>query len=199
MADYGCARMTVSKAIGALVQTGLIERRKKAGSFVVQPRLQTAVLEIPDIPTLLASRGEAYRFQRLSRRERALDSDDFDEAAIDASGYVLEVSGVHFANAAPFAVEHRVLNLAAVPEAHELPFDKVPPGSWLLEHVPWTEARHQISAVNVDAATARRLNIARSQACLQVKRHTYRVGEWITFVRLVFPGDRYDLTAVFGP
>jgi GntR family histidine utilization transcriptional repressor len=30
-AQYGCARMTVHKAISALVAAGLIERRKKAG------------------------------------------------------------------------------------------------------------------------------------------------------------------------
>jgi GntR family histidine utilization transcriptional repressor len=199
MAEYGCARMTVSKAITALVGAGLIERRKKAGSFVARPPVQTAVLEIPDLPALIAGRGEAYRFQRLSRRRRPLDPADPREAALAAAGEVLEVSGLHVADDAPFALERRVLNLAVVPQAADLTFDEEPPGSWLLRHAPWTEAHHRITAVNADAATARGLALPRGAACLQVERHTYRAGEWVTFVRLLFPGDRYDLTAAFAP
>ena len=48
-AQYGCARATVNKAVSALVAAGLIERRRRAGSFVARPHLQSAVLEIPDI------------------------------------------------------------------------------------------------------------------------------------------------------
>ncbi len=199
MADYGCSRMTVSKAITALVQSGLIERRKKAGSYVARPRVQTAVLEIPDIPALIASSGETYRFQRLSRTVRALNLGDPGEAGLSASGPVLEVSGLHFAGDAPFALERRILNLAAVPEAEGLSFENEAPGSWLLHHVPWTEARHRIAAINVDGASANHLQISREQACLQVERHTFRLGEWITFARLIYPGDRYDLTAAFRP
>ena len=199
MADYGCSRMTVSKAITALVHLGLIERRKKAGSYVARPHVQTAVLEIPDIPALIAGSGETYRFQRLTRALRALDPDDPGEAGLSASGAVLEVSGLHFAGDTPFALERRILNLAAVPEAADLSFEDEPPGSWLLHHVPWTEARHRIAAINADATNAARLQIRRGQACLQVERHTFRLGEWITFARLVYPGDRYDLTAAFRP
>jgi GntR family histidine utilization transcriptional repressor len=199
MAKYGCSRMTVSKAINALVQSGLVERRKRAGSFVAHPHVQTAVLEIPDIPALIASRGEPYRFQLLGRRRRALDPADPDEAALPLPGRVLEVSGIHFASGAPFARERRILNLDAVPEAEDLPFVDEPPGSWLLQHVPWTEARHRITATGATAQDARQLRIPRNHACLRVERHTFRLGEWITFVRMTFPGDRYDMTATFGP
>jgi GntR family histidine utilization transcriptional repressor len=199
MASYGCSRMTVSKAIGTLVHSGLVERRKKAGSFVARPHVQTAVLEIPDIPALIASRGESYRFERLTRRRRPLDPDDPGEATLPESGPVLEVSGIHVAAGVPFALERRVLNLAAVPGAAELPFDVTPPGTWLLQHVPWTEARHRITAINADAGAARRLGLARGRACLMVERHTARLGEWITFARVLFPGERYDLVATFAP
>ncbi len=47
MAQYGCARMTVNRAIASLASAGLIERRRRAGSFVAQPRMQSAVLENP--------------------------------------------------------------------------------------------------------------------------------------------------------
>ena len=199
MAEYGCARMTVSKAVAALALAGLVERRKKAGSFVAAQRVQTAVLEIPDIPALIAARGEAYRFGLLTRKVRPLNPDDPDEAALSKDGPVLEVTGVHIAAGEPFAFEQRILNLAEVPEAEGLAFDVVPPGAWLLKHVPWTEARHRIAAVNADTAAARRLGLAPGRACLVVERHTYRGGAWITFARMTFPGHRYDLVATFAP
>ena len=199
MASYGCSRMTVSKAITALVQAGLVERRKKAGSFVARPHVQTAVLEIPDLPALIRARGEAYRFELLTRALRPLDRTDPEEAALSGRGPVLEVSGVHFADDAPFALERRILNLAAVPEAEQIAFDETPPGTWLLQHVPWTEARHRITAANPDAKSARLLAIRRSAACLRVERRTFRAGDWITVATVLFPGDRYDLVASFGP
>src|SRR5580704_5603686 len=36
-AQFGCARMTVNKAIASLVDAGLIVRRRRVGSFVAQP------------------------------------------------------------------------------------------------------------------------------------------------------------------
>jgi DNA-binding GntR family transcriptional regulator len=38
MTRYGCSRMTVSKALTELAQADLIERRRRAGTFVRRPR-----------------------------------------------------------------------------------------------------------------------------------------------------------------
>ena len=50
----------------------------------------------------------------------------------------------------PFAVEDRLIDLSSVPDAATADFSREPPGSWLLHHVPWTEAEHTISAVVAD-------------------------------------------------
>ena len=70
-AQYGCSRMTVNKALTELVKRGLIERRRKSGSFVTRPHAQSAVLEIHDIEAEVRSLGLPYRYQRLARSERA--------------------------------------------------------------------------------------------------------------------------------
>ena len=57
MAQYDCARMTVSKAMAALVEAGLIVRRKRAGSFVARPKVHAPVLNIPDIQSAILARG----------------------------------------------------------------------------------------------------------------------------------------------
>lgn len=203
VAEYGCARMTVSKAMGALAAAGLIERRNKAGSFVAHPQLHAAVLEIPDLRAVIEARGETYAWQKLRRTTRRLDPADPDEAALVAAGEalpgeVLALEGLHVAHGAPFALERRVIALAAVPAAATVNFAEEAPGSWLLRQVPWTEAEHRIAAVNPTPADARRLALGRSAACLQVKRWTWRQGQGITFVTQLFPGGAYDLVARFG-
>src|SRR3546814_17310435 len=46
-ATYGCSRATVSKALGALARAGIIDRRKRAGTFVAHPPHPAAVLDGP--------------------------------------------------------------------------------------------------------------------------------------------------------
>lgn len=196
MAQYGCARMTVNKVIAGLVAAGLVERRRRAGSFVAQPRIHSAVLRIPDIPAEVAARGETYGYRLLARRERSAGADD--PPGLDGQR-VLDISCLHLANGRPLALETRLISLAAVPEALSADFAATPPGSWLLRHVPWTEAEHRISALGVSAATAQALAIPKGTACLSLERRTWRAGETVTFVRQIFRGDAYDLVARFAP
>lgn len=198
-AQYGCARATVNKAVSALAAAGLIERRRRAGSFVARPHIQSAVLEIPDIEAEVTRRGQAYGYVLLSRTIRPPDLDRPEERALGAKGALLEIACLHLADGRPLAAEHRLLNLSATPEAEAVDFSTLSPGAWLLRHVPWTEAEHRISAVNCEPAEARLLKIRPTQACLCVRRWTWRVGEGITFVRQLFPGDAYDLVARFTP
>jgi len=196
MEQYGCARMTVGKAIGALVSQGLIERRKKAGSFVARPHVQTAVLEIPDIGALILARGEPYRFDEILRRRLAAGA--VADPHFPDAGDQLVIDGVHVASDEPFAHEHRVISLATAPGARDADFAGRSPGAWLLDNVPWTVARHRITARSA-ADLAAALGVGRATACLQVERWTWRQGAPVTYVRQVFPGDRYDLAAEFAP
>ena len=92
-----------------------------------------------------------------------------------------------------------VANPAPAPEAEAADFSLISPGAWLLQHVAWTEGEHRISAINPKPAEARLLKIRPAEACLCVRRWTWRGGEGITFVRQIFPGDAYDLVARFTP
>lgn len=200
MVQYGCARMTVNKVIAGLVAAGLVERRRRAGSFVAQPRLHSAMLHIPDIPVEVAARGEIYGYTLLGRRRRpASAKDPVDLLAPGAAREVLELSCLHSANGRPLALEERLISLASVPEAGEADFAATPPGSWLLRHVPWTQAEHRIRAIGANARAARVLNLPRGAACLSLERRTWRGGETVTVVRQLFRGDAYDLVARFSP
>jgi GntR family histidine utilization transcriptional repressor len=199
MQQYGCARMTVHKAISGLVDRGLIVRRKKAGSFVARPQVQTAVLEIPDIAAVIAARGARYRFDLLGCGRHA--ARDVPEAnALEAlAGDVLVLDGLHMADGQPFALEHRIISLTAAPAAEAADFSSDGPGGWLLGHIPWTQARHRISACSAGTRISGLLGISRSAACLLVERWTWRQAVPVTIVRQWFPAEHYELTAEFQP
>ncbi|RYY47549.1 MAG: UTRA domain-containing protein [Sphingomonadales bacterium] len=196
VAAHGCSRATVSKALGALARAGLIERRRKAGSFVAHPQVHSAVLEVADLPRLIADRGQDYRWALTLRRD-ATAADLAEESGIAAPALVVE--GVHHGDDRPFCCERRVIAIDAIPDAAGEGFVDAPPGSWLLARVPWTEARHGIAAVEATPALARSLGVASGTACLQLERWTWRAGVMLTHVVQTFPGDRFDMVAVFKP
>lgn len=199
MARYGCARMTVNKALSALATSGLLLRRKRAGSFVGRPRTVSMVLDVPDLASEVTSRGQQYAY-RLRDRQLAHTAQDRQAAAdLGDVGRVLRLSGVHVADDAPFALEMRLINLALVPEIEHVDFSAEPPGTWLLKHIPWTEAENRIGALGASSIEARTLGIRAGEACLSVERHTWRGADSVTVVRQVFIAGTYELVARFGP
>ena len=88
---------------------------------------------------------------------------------------------------------------SAVPAADGADFRTIPPGTWLLDHVPWTEAEHCIRAISAGADYAKILGLPKEAPCLNVERRTWRDEVSITHVRQIFPGHLYDLTARFAP
>ena len=199
MTQYGCSRMTVNKALAPLAESGLIVRRRKFGSFVSRPRIHSVVLDIPDIPAEVKARGEPYDYQLQSRKSRIADRRDREELGLEEPAPVLALRCLHLASGRPFALEERLINLGTVPEAEDVDFAQTAPGSWLLGHVPWTEAEHRISAANVGRPVATLLGIEVTAACLVLERRTWRGRDRITHVRLTFPGEAYTLVARFSP
>lgn len=198
MRQYGCARMTVSKALSALAAAGLIDRRKRAGSFVARPKVHSMVLDVPDLEQEVVQRGQRYRFERVFRQVRQPNPVLVEEAQLAGGGALLAIEGVHLADDVPLACEQRLISLSAVPEVASEPFDRTSPGAWLLRHVPWTEAETRIAAVAADRAIAGRLKLASGAPCLFIERRTWRGDDNITLVRQHFVGAAYDLTARFG-
>lgn len=193
---YGCSRGTVSKALSELASRGLVVRRRRAGTFVAQPKAHAAFLAIPDLRAEVKKRGQVYDYRLLKRHVRP--PQDPEEGELSAGGSLLALTCLHSADSVPLALEHRLISLAAAPQAENVDFQSIPPGSWLLESEPWTQAENRIGAVGADKASALLLRIRTGDACLCVERRTWRDGQGVTRVRQIFPGDRYDLVALFS-
>ncbi len=197
--DYACSRMTVNKALTELVRAGLIERRRKAGSFVRAPRSQAALLEIRDLKDEVEELGRTYRFVRLATRQRKASSADRGRLGLVDAGRIMAVTCLHLGSDVPYCVEDRIINLAAVPAATVESFEVVAPGPWLVAHVPWSEAEHRITAMLPDRTSAAHLDIPVSTPCLVVERMTWRASLPLTHVRFTYPGNAREMIARFQP
>lgn len=199
MEQYGCSRMTVNKALSTLASSGLIVRRRRLGTFVAAPQSQETVLEIHDIRAEVLAIGHDYRYDVLSCRARKAARADVLRLALRPDTHVLALTVLHYASERPFVLEERIISLASVPEARTEHFASYPPGTWLLKHIPWTQAEHTIRAAPAEEETAATLGLNAGAACLVVERKTWRVDMPITWVRLCYPGDRHQLVARFAP
>src|SRR3954447_12813665 len=95
MARYGCSRMTVSKALSELAQADLIERRRRAGTFVRRPQFLSAVLKIPDIRAEIGALGRAYGYELITSTRRTANAADRARLGVNKPCKVVAISCRH--------------------------------------------------------------------------------------------------------
>lgn len=198
--DYGVSRMTMNKVLTQLTREGYLERRRKVGTFVAKPRVQSAVMEIANIGEEIRERGESYSFETIAREVRTATAAELTALGLkDAGLRVVALECVHHADGEPFCHESRVINLAAVPAAESADFTTEQAGTWLLRQVPWSAAEHTIRAVTPAQRVLKLLALTAGTACLEIDRRTEFEGRPITFARLTYPGSKHQLVAQFAP
>lgn len=188
--EFSASRGTIRRALSTLVDRGLIERRKRAGSRVLRQTSHTSKLNIPLIREEIEGRGHAYSYRLLEREERT------GPFGLGGRERLLWIGCLHLADGAPFQLEHRTINLDALPRAAAEPFRDAGPNEWLVREVPATRVVTRISAAAADAGTASILGLADHAPLLLVTRDTYLADAHLTEARLAHPADRYEVTTV---
>ncbi len=197
--DFGVSRLTAHRALRELAREGVIERRRRRGSRVAVRTGRDIVLEIPRIERLVKELGATYELRLLWRRTAVPPAEIRERLELAPGQRALHLVLLHLADRRPFQLEDRWINLLAVPEAARADFTAIAPGSWLLEHVPWSEAEHVIAAENADPATARALDIKTGEAVLVIERRTRNQNRVVTWARFRHPGSSYRLATAFAP
>jgi GntR family transcriptional regulator, histidine utilization repressor len=200
--DYGVSRMTMNKVLTQLSNEGFLVRRKRSGTIVAQPRAQSAVMEINDIEQEVTDLGLDYAWKLLIVELRTLNETDrhlLDIVDSPSNKKVLFLHGLHLARGEPFCLETRVIAVDVVPEVLEKDFHVTVPGQWLLHTMPWSAASHRIRAVTCLGKDAKQLELPVGGACLEILRKTKIEQNWVTHVRLLYPGESHQLIADFVP
>ncbi|MFC4668213.1 GntR family transcriptional regulator [Seohaeicola nanhaiensis] len=189
--ELGCARATVNRALRDLAESGLIERRRRAGSRVALHPVRKATLEIPVIRMEIESRGEAYDFSLISCAERKPPPTIRARFKAEADVTLLHVVGLHMANGQAHALEDRWIDARAVPFAATTDFSKISPNEWLVLTVPFEGGDIAFSAAVASPDEAETLNCPPGAPLFVTERTTWRNEITLTSVRLLFaPGYR---------
>lgn len=179
--EFGCARATVNRALRDLAEAGFLERRRRGGTRVAALPVRRAVLAIPVIRADVEARGLAHGYRLLRRAPED----------VPGIGPALRVVALHLAGGAPFCVEDRWINPAAVPGLDTAPFETVSANEWLVANAPFTGGDIAFAAVAADDRTAALLACAPGAPCLTVTRTTEAGGVPVTAVTLTHaPGHR---------
>ena len=197
--QFGTSRMTVSKAIQRLVSDGLVQRRRKVGTLVSERAQERPVFEIWDIADLVTRNGGTYAYQLLECRKLGSDPERRELLGVSLRTPILWMRCMHLSNEKPIQLEERLINIAAAPNITCQPLETQGPGSWLLAHVPWTDAEHKIFARQAPAEVAAELQVQVGTACLVVDRRTWNQSTPVTLARLWHPDSRHNLVGHFRP
>ncbi|KQI73002.1 GntR family transcriptional regulator [Loktanella sp. 5RATIMAR09] len=187
--EFGCARSTVNRALRALAESGLLDRRRKAGTRVAAQPVAKATLDIAVIRHEVEARGNKYGYQLLMRETVVPPARICGAMQTPADAALLHVRALHLADDAPYAVEDRWINIGIVPQAQSEDFATISANEWLLTHAPYTHGEIAFSAAQVSADDADILGVAAQSAVFAIDRLTWDNDASVTKVRLLFtPG-----------
>lgn len=193
-ASYGCSRPTVAKALMLLEQQGMIERRKRAGTFVRRPPAQSIILQILDPASEIEARGQHHSFVLLDRTIREAGPGDRRNLRLKR-GPVLAVTSLHHADGVPYCLDRRLFNLALLPEATETDFAAVEAAGWLIDRLPWRSGDNLIRAAEADARLAETLAIRPGAAMLVIERQIHTGDGQVSHGLTWYPAAQIELKA----
>ncbi|WP_292529376.1 UTRA domain-containing protein [Mesorhizobium sp.] len=199
MDAFSTTRATISKALSKLTEAGMLERRRKQGTRVAQTSDSHAVIGFLDVRKDIESSGRAYRFRVLTSQEVVAGSTTAFWPAVSPGTRLLKLVAVHEGADKAEVIEERYINLVAAPDAAEADFEAETPNTWLLARLPCTRLRHTIRAAAATAEQATRLGVSRGSPLLVSLRQTWADDLPVTWVKLVYPGDRNEFVGEFNP
>jgi len=186
--EFGCARATVNRAMQALADAGILERRRKAGTRVALHPVSKATVDIPVIRQEIEDRGATYSYRLINRKTGV-------HPLLGANA--LHVTALHQADDTPFVFEDRWINLTVAPDAATQAFEAISANEWLITHAPYTKGDITFSAAIATKGLAERLDATEGAPVFVIDRTTWDRDRAITIVRLSYaPG--YQIHTMIG-
>ncbi len=197
--QFDVSRMTVNRAIRELAAEGWLTRVQGVGTFVSEPKSQSALLEIRSIADDIAGRGGAHSAKVIKALVESADADTAYGIGLRLEAQVFRVILVHYENGRPIQIEDRYVNPMVAPKFLNQDFTSTTPSDYLLRHVPYTEMEHIIEATGASEWESGLLEIEPKEPCLILNRRTWTNSDVVTKVRLTHPGGIYRLGSRFKP
>lgn len=191
--EFGVARATVNRALTALAEAGVLERKKRAGTRVAELPVRRARLEIPVIRLDVLGRGQPYDFKLLADRMAPAPVPVTARLGLSERRPMRYLETLHLAGGRPFVLETRWLNPEVLPTPAP-DFAKVSANEWLVTHVSLVSGDIAFTAEPASPREAEVMGVAPGTALLVAERTTQGTEGPVTWVRLAHaPGHRVGM------
>ncbi|WP_020593563.1 histidine utilization repressor [Kiloniella laminariae] len=191
------SRMTIHRALRELTADGWLMRVQGAGTFVAEPKPQSAVLSLRSIAEEVRSRNGKYSSKQILMTDEKATAYIAGMLEVELGSMVFHSTILHLENGTPIQLEDRYVNPAVAPDYLEQDFQDITPYDYLIKVAPLSNAEHTITAIAPEADQAILLGIPAQSPCLLLRRRTWSGGKTVTYARLLHPGDRYSLGGTF--
>ena len=189
--EFGCARATVNRAMRQLAETGLLERRRKAGTRVALNPVRKAALEIQITRHEVENRGGNYRHALLEKKIKQAPLQITSRLGLVHRSSMLHLRELHLSDNHPFLYEDRWVNLAIAPNIEKVDLEQISSNEWLVNNAPFTNCDITLSAQNASKIEAEMLATPENTSIFIIDRITWIGASPVTCVRLAYaPGYR---------
>ncbi|HHI2936435.1 TPA: histidine utilization repressor [Klebsiella variicola] len=198
VAQFGFSRMTINRALREMTDEGLLVRLQGVGTFVAEPKGQSALFEVRSIADEIVSRRHQHRCEVLLLEETEADLIQAEALTVAEGTRIFHSRMVHFENEVPVQIEDRCVNAAVVPDYLLQDYTTTTPHDYLSLIAPLTEGEHIVEAVQATSEECALLRILPHDPCLLIRRRTWSKTHIVSHARLLFPGARYRLQGHFS-
>jgi GntR family histidine utilization transcriptional repressor len=192
-AEFKVSRTTARRALLELTHEGWLVRSQGLGTFVADRKPALSFLEVRNIAEEIVERGHRYSNDVLRLEAEAATETVAVNLGVATGSRVFHSIIVHIENGTPVQLEDRYANPAVARDYLKQDFTRETPNAYLSRLAPIEAIEHTIEAVLPLPHVARWLDIAVTEACLQINRRTWSGGRVASCARLVHPGTRYRM------
>jgi len=196
--EFGVSRITVRKALDALVGEGMLIRRQGAGTFVAsrhpEMRVEKSFSKLSSFSEDMTSRGRRPESVWLSRSSGSVTPEESLTLGLSPGSQIYRFSRIRYADGEPMAVEYSTVPGFCLPNESAV-------GESLYEALERHSSRparalQRLRAILFVGEKAKLLGVAEGSPGLLIERRGYlKDGRPVEFTQSYYRGDAYDFVA----
>ena len=191
--DFAVSRITVRKALDALVAEGLLIRKQGAGTFV-SGRVEKQFSKLTSFSEDMASRGSTPRSEWLLRASGSVTPEESLTLGLSPGAPVYRFNRIRFADDLPMALDYSTISGFALPNEDAVE-DSLYAALQAAGNRP-TRALQRLRAVLMDGERAKLLGVEAGAPGLYIERRGFLDdGRAVEATQSWYRGDAYDFVA----
>ncbi len=194
---YDISRMTARRALTELESEGYAYREQGKGSFVAEPKLRQALLELTGFTEDMKKRRMTPGAQVIEQKIIEGNEELAAKLEVDNEAKIFLLQRIRLANGEPLAIETSHLRYEMCDGIEEYDFGDRSLYDTLRKDfdIRLSRAKQSVEATLADEFEAEKLEVEEGTPMLMTERTTYLGDEEtsIEYARSVYRGDRYKL------